>query len=248
MTESEIYWITLVEELVAITKPLRGGHELASDEPAWVDKLTFEMFNMVAPKMQLRAGNKPTPDKIGVMIGSYLVLAEQMKALQQVPKPTTESGRAAYYVGNQLAIPPNFSNGAELMQRHWAGVEQRIQSVIARVLRERSSSEAAEFHKGLGRGLTDKSRSIVPQIENGQPKYTAKQFELIRRVMVYMLARHRWREIEKLETSQQAFEWFEKLLPPQILGNDPERIRKMFYRVGKKFKTPGRPKKGTRSA
>src|ERR1017187_4996239 len=99
MTESEIYWITLVEDLVAITKPLRGGHELASDEPAWVDKLTFEIFNMVAPKMQLRAGNKATPDRIGVMIGSYLVQTEQMKAMPQVPKPTTEAGRAAYDIG-----------------------------------------------------------------------------------------------------------------------------------------------------
>jgi hypothetical protein len=218
---------------------------LDNDEPAWVEKLTFEIFNMVAPKMQLRGGKRPTPDSIGVMMGSYLVQVGQAKVMAQMPKPTTEAARAAHNLGYQLATPPNFSNGSELMQQHWPRVEQQIQSVIARVIKDRPSSEASEFYRGLGRGLTDKSRSLVPQIEDGQPKYTAKQFELVRRLAVYALARHRWRELDQLNTSQEAFEWFEKRLPAPILGNDPERIRKMFYRVGKRFKEPGRPKKGT---
>jgi hypothetical protein len=85
---------------------------------------------------------------------------------------------------------------------------------------------------------------MVPEFKDGQLQYTPRQFELMRRIVVYLLARHNWRELDQLETSQQAFEWFEKRLPEPILGNDPERIRKMFYRVGKRFKKPGRPEKG----
>lgn len=248
MSGSETYWRNLIDELVAITSPLGGGEKLDSDEPAWVDKLTFEIFNMIAPKMQLRAGKKPTADSAGVMLGSYLVQLGQAKAMAHLPKPTTESARAVYDQAYELATPPDLRNGPELMQRHLPEVERQIESIIGRVLKDRSSRDAAEFYRGFGRGLEDTSRSLMPQIENGRPKYTAKQFELVRRLIVYVLARHRWRELDQLKTSQEAFEWFEKRVPPEFLGNDPERIRKMFYRVGKRFKEPGRPKKGTPSS
>jgi hypothetical protein len=65
-------------------------------------------------------------------------------------------------------------------------------------------------------------------------------------LIVYTVARHNWRELDALKTSQEAFQWFEKRIPAELLGNDPERIRKMFYRVGKRFKAPGRPSKGDR--
>jgi hypothetical protein len=107
--------------------------------------------------------------------------------------------------------------------------------------------ESAEFFRGFSRGLSQNNRSLVPEFKEGRLQYTPKQFELMRRFIVYLLARHNWRELDKLETSRQAFEWFEKRLPEQILGNDPERIRKMFYRVGKRFKKPGRPEKGSGS-
>ena len=68
MTESESYWLSLVDDLVSITQPLRGGTELES-EPTWVNKLTCELINMITPKMQLRAGARPAPDKVGVKIG-----------------------------------------------------------------------------------------------------------------------------------------------------------------------------------
>jgi len=62
MTESESYWLSLVDDLVSITQPLRGGSEL-ENEPAWVNKLTYEFINMITPKMQLRAGARPTQTK-----------------------------------------------------------------------------------------------------------------------------------------------------------------------------------------
>lgn len=243
--ESEAYWLKIVDDLAAITGPLRGGYELAADEPAWVTKLTCEIFNMVTPKMQLRAGVKPTADKIGAMVGSHMVQIAQAKQFANIPKPTEEVARAAFEMGCNLATPAGFENGAVLMRENLPAVEDQIHKLVARVLSERPLHEAAKFVKGLSRGLGQNERSIVPEIQDGRPKYSPKQFELMRRLMVYTVARNNWRELDQLENSQKAFEWFEKRLPAAILGNDPERIRKMFYRVRKRFKEPGRPKKGT---
>jgi hypothetical protein len=132
----------------------------------------------------------------------------------------------------------------EAVYQNLPTVRDKICSRIMRVLKDRSLQEAAEFFRGLSRGLSQNERSLVPEFKDGQLQYTPRQFELMRRIVVYLLARHNWRELDQLETSQQAFEWFEKRLPEPILGNDPERIRKMFYRVGKRFKKPGRPEKG----
>jgi hypothetical protein len=101
MTESEFYWFRLFDELVAITRPLRGDSAL-EDEPAWVVKITAELCNMITPKMQLRAGMKPTPDKVGVIMGSHLVQMAQAEALSKLPKPTTQPGLAALNMGTRL--------------------------------------------------------------------------------------------------------------------------------------------------
>lgn len=243
--ESEAYWLKIVDDLAAITGPLRGGQELATDEPDWVTKLTCEIFNMVTPKMQLRPGMKPTADKIGAMVGSHMVQIAQAKHFAKIPKPVERVARTAFEMGFNLASPPGFENGAALMRENLPAVEDQIRKVVARVLGERPPQEAAKFLKGLSRGLGQNERSLVPEMEDGKPKYNPKQFELMRRVMIYAVARHHWRELDQLKSSQEAFEWFEKRLPAAILGNDPERIRKMFYRVDKRFKEPGRPKKGT---
>jgi hypothetical protein len=246
MTESETYWLRLVDELVGITEPLRGGSGDLRDEPAWVNKLTFELFNMVTPKIQLRAGIKPTPDKIGVTMGSHLVQMAQAEAMSNLPKPTTERGLSAFRMGARLATPPGGFD-FEAAQQNLTVVRDKVCSTIMRILKERPLQEASEFFRGFSRGLKQSANTLVPQIVNGIPQFTVKQLERLGTMMVYTLARHHWREIDELQTSQQAFEWFEKRLPQPFLGNDPERIRKMFYRVGKRFKSPGRPKKGTRS-
>jgi len=59
MTESESYWLSLVDDLVSITQPIRGGSEL-ENELAWVNKLTYEFINMITPKMHMNAGARPT--------------------------------------------------------------------------------------------------------------------------------------------------------------------------------------------
>jgi hypothetical protein len=245
MTESESYWLRLVDELAAVTQPLRGSSGDLENEPLWVDKLTCELFNMVTPKMQLRAGMKPTPDKIGVMIGSHFVQMAQAEAFSELPRPTTEPGSSALGIGLKLAsLPAGFD--VEAARQKIPAARDKICSVVVRILRERPLQEASEFYRGFSRGLNQNPKALVPQVVNGVPQFTGKQLARLRTIMVYILARHNWRDIDQLETSQQAFEWFEKRLPAQILGNDPERIRKMFYRVDKQFKKPGRLRKRDR--
>jgi hypothetical protein len=243
MTESETYWLSVVDNLVSVTQPLRGGYEL-EDEPPWVTKLTCELFNMITPKIQFRAGMRPTADKVGAIIGSHLVQMAEAAAFRELPKPTTEPALAAFNMGVRLGTPPGGFD-IEAVYQNLPALREKISATIAGILKNRPLQEAAEFCRGLSRGLSQNDRSLVPDFKDGRLQYTPKQFELMRRVLVYLLARHNWRELDKLETSQQAFEWFEKRLPGPILGNDPERIRKMFYRVGKRFKKPGRPEKGT---
>jgi|SRR5882724_4122724 len=88
MTESEGYWLRFVDDLVSVTQPLRGRSEF-EDEPAWVDKLTFELINMITPKMQLRPGIRPTPDKVGAIMGSHWVQMAEAITLSQSAKPAT---------------------------------------------------------------------------------------------------------------------------------------------------------------
>jgi hypothetical protein len=242
MNESESYWLSLVDELAEasdIVWPLTPG---AMECPAWVDKITIELLNMATPKMQIRVGMKATPDKIGVMIGSHLVQLAQAKARPQLIPPTPEA-RAAMALGARLMTPPEMNHPVDVAMSRIPEMEAETRSLVARVLEERSPIEAGEFMRGLSRGLRQNAKSVTPEIVDGQPKFSPKQFEKLKTIMIYMLARNNWRELDKLETSRQAFEWFEKRLPAAVLGNDPERIRKMFSRAGKTFKPPGRPKK-----
>lgn len=247
MIESEKYWLKLVEELHEATAPLRPDGASLAGEPRWVDKLTFELMNMVTPKLQLRAGIKPTADKLGVMIGSHLVHIAQGKAMARIPVPATGAGRAAMQMGMKLATPPEGLVPLDKAISEFPAIEQKVRETIARVLQDRPLTEAAEFFGGLSRGLRQNARSIIPEVVDGRPRFSPKQFELLRKMIVYTVARHNWRELDPMKTSQEAFHWFEKRIPAEILGNDPERIRKMFYRVGKSFKDPGRPRKGTRA-
>jgi hypothetical protein len=244
MSESESYWLGLVEKLAASTESLRGGDGALDGEPAWVTKITCEVFNIVTPKMQLRAGIKPTPYKIGVMLASNLIHTAQAAAFVEVPKPTTGTGLNALEMGIKLATPPGFDLAAA--SQNLPAFKAKICSVVVQVLKERPIEEASEFFRGLSRGLKQNPKGLVPKVVNGVPQFTAKQFERLGTLMIYSLARNRWRELEELGSSQIAFEWFEKRIPAQLLGNDPERIRKMFYRVGKRFKNPGRPRKRDR--
>ena len=208
--------------------------------PKWVEKLFLQLMNLAMPKIRLRPGMKPTPDKIGVFIGSELVQIEHAKAMMALPPPQTEAQRAGFAKGISLLPDPEIftalkaSNGVSEM-------EPRVKNIISRVLNERPLNDVSEFFRGFARGLKRSNDSLLPKIVDGKASYTPKQFEKIRTLMIYSVAAQRWQQIDSQQTSREAYDFLAKFLPPEILGFDPERIRKMFYRLGKKFKDGGRP-------
>jgi hypothetical protein len=224
MTESETYWLSFVKDLVGVTQPLRGDFKL-EDEPAWVTKLTCELFNMMTPKIQFRAGMRPAADKVGAIIGSQFVQMEQAARFRELPKPQAGPLLDAFNKGMQLGMPPEGFD-VQAFHQNMPAVRDKIVSTITRILKQRPLEEIREFFRGFSRALSQNERSLIPEFKDGRFHHTPEQVELARRVNVYLFVRHNWRELDQLETSQQAFEWLEKRLPQEILGNDPERIRK----------------------
>jgi len=167
---------------------------------------------------------------------------EQAAAFRELPKPQAGPLSVAFNMGMRLGTPPEGFD-MQAFHQNMPAVRDKIVSTITRILKERPLEEIGESFRGFSRALSQNKRSLIPEFKDGRFRCTPKQFELVRRVNVYLFVRHNWRELDKLETSQQAFEWLEKRLPAEILGNDPERIRKMFYRAGKRFKDPGRARK-----
>jgi hypothetical protein len=235
------YWLALFGELEAASTAMRHRPEPApSSEPKWVLKLQFDLMNQFAPKLQLRPGLKPTPARIGTAIGCLLANFAETKAQLSLPKGVREAGYAAI-AGAVGAYDLRAAEGG--VQSHLPDLEAKIKAVLLRVLDERPPLEAAEFFKGLGRGLETARRSLVPQMVNGAPSFTPEQFERIRTMTIYWVTLLHWHAIDALESSTAAFDFLARLLPAEILGFDPERTRKMFQRFGKKFKGPGAPAK-----
>jgi hypothetical protein len=129
MTESETYWLSFVDHLVGVTQPLRGEFEL-EDEPAWVTKLTCELFNMITPKIQFRAGTPPTADKVGAMIGSQFVQMAQAAAFRDLPKPQTGPALGAFNTGVRLGTPPGGFD-IEAVYQNLPAVRDKVASTVA---------------------------------------------------------------------------------------------------------------------
>src|SRR5262245_31245792 len=184
MNESEAYWLSFVDRLVDVTEPFRGGHELA-DEPAWVTKLTCELLNMITPKMQLRPGVRPSANKVGALVGSHWVQMVQAVGLRETPKPRTEPALAAFNLGMRLGTPPEGFD-VEAIYQNVQAVRDKIVSIITQILKDRPLKESSEFFRGLSRGLSQNERSLTPEFKDGRLQYTPKQFELMRRVTVYI--------------------------------------------------------------
>jgi hypothetical protein len=72
---------------------------------------------------------------------------------------------------------------------------------------------------------------------------TAAEKKRLNTLAVYGVALTNWRKLDILKTSRKAYDFLVKLLSVDVVGHDPERIRRMFGRLGKQFGPPGRPPK-----
>lgn len=231
----------LFEEFGPLTEPMCDEiPDLAMDVPKWVSKLQFQMVNLVAPKLQVKAGMKMNPDRLGVFVGFNLFHCTQTAAMLEVPKPPEGPRLEAFMSGAKLMGGAGIF-GREDNVKRLQDLERGLRRIVARVLDERPLAEAVPFFKGFTRGIQGTGIGLVPRIVDGVPQYTPRQMQTMSTMMIYMVILRDWKVIDSLETSMEAYEYLSKRIPPEILGFDAERIRALFHRFGKTFKAPGRP-------
>jgi hypothetical protein len=97
MNESEQFWFSIVEQLASDdVSPALDPAGVAGDTPGWVTKLAAEVMTMLMPRIQLRIGDKPTPEKVGALVGNHLALTETVNGV---------AGEAAVVSALQFAKP-----------------------------------------------------------------------------------------------------------------------------------------------
>ena len=115
--------------------------------------------------------------------------------------------------------------------------EERFNDSFARVLPKilsRPDDERFEFFRAIANGLR-------PPREKEERKLSLPQEKQRRTLTVYGVSLMNWQTIDCLRSSKEAFAFLQRLLPVEIIGHDAERIRRMFARLGKQFRPPGRP-------
>ena len=231
-----------MEGLEEAGEPLRGGLSNPDNLPPWVEKLVREILNLQIPKNPFRPGLEISPKQVGRALGSQFVFFAQHKRSQAI----SAAGIPAVKMGFDVACvsaKPQFDLQAAVKNAevHLAEVEARYRQTLLRVMEERPFDEVADFFCGFATGLRNMEHSIIPEPASGVRKFTAQQVQRMRTTAVYWLVFLNWQKIDRLQTSQEAFDFLAAILPEELIGNDAERIRKMFYRFGKKFKASGRP-------
>src|SRR5438045_8973351 len=88
----------------------------------------------------------------------------QAVILSKSPKPATEAGLAAFNMGVRSGTARGGFD-VEAVYQKLPAVRDKICSTIMRVLKDRSLQEAAEFFRGLGRGLSQNERSLGSRVQ-----------------------------------------------------------------------------------
>jgi hypothetical protein len=230
MNESEQFWLSIVEELAngELPPPLDPSG-VAGDTPEWVTKSAAEVMTMLMPRIQLRVGDKATPEKVGALIGNHLALTEMLGDLgASVPGLVSIFEFAKPILGGFDGVlgMQELSNSAGERRRVIVGA-------IAKIL-ERPPEERFRFFRAFTRGLQPEDVNDV------QP--TKSDLKRAKTLAVYSAAMMNWRQLDILLTSREAYDFLVRLLSVDVVGHDAERVRRMFQRLGKKFGHPGRPR------
>jgi hypothetical protein len=236
MTESEEFWISVLD-LLDDDEPLDpklDPNEITSeDAPAWVTKLAAEVLTMVMPPIQLRIGDRPTPEKVGALIGNHLALSE---TVMDGSSPLSAGFQALLQSAKPLLGGFDGVAAVQEMAERRPRAQKALVRVIAKVL-ERPDGERYGFFRAFTRGIRP------AKISSESRPLTAAEKKRLNTLAVYGVALTNWRKLDRLKTSREAYDFLVKLLSVDVVGHDPERIRRMFARVGKRFGAPGRPSK-----
>ena len=241
MNESEKFWYSVICAFADGQQPvLEDANNILGETPAWVTKLTVELMAMIMPRVQLRIGQRATPERVGALVGAHMALCHEVG----VRMGPNADDRDIYQQAMKLiepAIKP-FRPGeiAGEVPQLLASVRRQFDTVMPKIL-ERPIDECSGFFAALGRGLRKPKSTLMPEIVDGKPKASPLQMRRIRTMTVYWVTLMNWQAIDRLTSSKEAYDFLCKLLPIESVGHDRERIRRMFSRLGKQFKAPGRP-------
>jgi len=194
-----------------------------------VTKLGLELVTMLMPRVQMRVGDRATPEKIGAVVGSSLALMEASVAA--VRQPALEQ---ALKVFSSVLGGFDVLRGAKLLPQRNEGVRVALVRSMERIL-DRPNDERYRFFRAM-------SRSMRPSKGSNDAGPTLHEKRRLNTIGVYGVTLMNWQTIDKMRSSKEAYDFLCKLVPVEIVGHDPERIRRMFGRLGKQFKAPGRPR------
>lgn len=109
-----------------------------------------------------------------------------------------------------------------------------IADAIEKIL-DRPADERFRFFHAFARGIRPE------KLDSETRELTKSEKKGLNTLTVYGVALANWRQIDVLQTSKEAYDCLVGLLSVEVVGHDPERIRRMFSRLGKQFSRPGRP-------
>src|SRR6266404_7934749 len=79
MSESEKFWYSIVCAFADGQQPvIADTSNIFGETPAWVTKLTVELMDMIMPRVQLRLGQRATPEKVGALLGAQIALCHEV--------------------------------------------------------------------------------------------------------------------------------------------------------------------------
>lgn len=194
--------------------------------PAWVirsaNKVTHALFPMIYEIEDARIKRAYyLGAAYGMMRGGELKLASALPA--GLPEATEEQSKAAWkllFGADSESFTPSPSGSL---------IPVEITSEIHRIEAELDLHELAEFHQGFA----DAIRMIA-----GENKSTET-------TQVYSFMVTYWRHVDKLPTAESLHTIIRQVHGANVAGADPKRIAQMCLRVGKTFRSPGRPRKTT---
>jgi hypothetical protein len=243
MTEAEKFWYDIVCEMADGQEPdIADTNQLLGETPDWVTKLSLEVIEMVMPRVQLRVGQAATPNNVGVTLGSHFALCHQLSERVASMTRRGESHPAAVKTIERAVQPFRPADVVGLIPELVAWLRPQIGRVTEKVL-TRPLPEISTFFRAVGRGLQNPKSCTLLWMDDDPATLTTGQRKRLRTITVYWITLMNWQAIERLTSSKEAYDFLVKLLPVEIIGHDPERIRRMFSRLGKRFKEPGRPPK-----
>jgi hypothetical protein len=232
MNDSQAFWRSIADEMGdEDVPPAFDPSGIGEETPGWVTKLGVEVMTMVMPRIQLRVGDSATPENVGAVMGNMLMMTETISGLSAM------SARFRAHLQNSKKFLNGFDAALASQELPKLGARRRqvMTEAIEKIL-DRPADERFRFFRAFTRGIQPE------QLNEKEASLSPSDVRMLNTLTVYGTALMNWQDLEELETSKQAYDFLVNLLSVDVVGHDPERIRRMFGRLGKKFSQPGRPR------